>query len=60
VIIHKQGIPKEIQGVIERVDTVKPGVSIEIANYGSALATHVGMDALGIVIYEGQTGPELW
>ncbi|NOZ05143.1 MAG: DegV family protein [Chloroflexi bacterium] len=60
VIIHKQGIPKEIQGVIERVDAVKPGVPIEIANYGSALATHVGMDALGIVIYEGQTGPELW
>ncbi len=60
VIIHKQGIPKEIQGIIERVDAVKPGVPIEIANYGSALATHVGIDALGIVIYEGQTGPELW
>ncbi len=60
VIIHKQGAPKEIQGVIERVDAVKPGIPIEIANYGSALATHVGMDALGIVIYEGQTGPDLW
>lgn len=60
VIAHNETASIEIQGLIERVDAVKPGLPIEIAHYGPALATHVGMRALGIVVYEGSLEPEFW
>jgi DegV family protein with EDD domain len=60
IIVHNDTPPLEIQGLIERVEAVKPGLPIEIAHYGPSLATHVGTNALGIVIYEGPLEPELW
>jgi DegV family protein with EDD domain len=53
-IIHHGSSPDELQGLIERIESVRgDSVQINVAEYGPVLAAHIGPDALGIVVYEG-------
>lgn len=50
-ILHANG-ESEVRDLTLRIKEQLPKVEIESARYGPALATHVGPDAIGIVIFE--------
>ncbi len=52
VILHSH-TPDDVKLLIEQVDLMMPGLKISVDTYGPVAATHVGPDALGVVVYEG-------
>ncbi len=52
VILHST-TPDDVKLLIEQVDLMMPGLKITVDNYGPVAATHVGPDALGVVVFEG-------
>lgn len=55
-IIQRSNVPnKEACGLQERLEQSFPHLDFPIVQYGPDLATRVGPDAVGIVVYEGMT-----
>jgi DegV family protein with EDD domain len=52
VVLHSN-TPDDVTLLIEQVDLMMPGLKITVDTYGPVAATHVGPDALGVVVYEG-------
>jgi len=52
VILHGN-TPADVAALIEQTNLVLPNLNISVDHYGPVAATHVGTDALGIVVYEG-------
>jgi DegV family protein with EDD domain len=52
VILHGN-TPEDVTALIEQINLVVPNLDISVDHYGPATATHVGTDALGVVVYEG-------
>ena len=50
-ILHSEN-PSDVKELSERIREHLPSVPIEVAPYGPVLASHVGPDAFGIVIFE--------
>ena len=49
-----QGRPTpEVQELVMRLNEVFPEKEIELRTFGPVIATHIGPDSVGIVIYEG-------
>lgn len=53
VIVH-HAPPSEIQRLVTRVVTIVPQTKISEAAYGPALGTHLGPQAIGVAVYEGE------
>ncbi len=47
---------EETRLLMERMDIAFPGLEVPIVVYGPALASHLGVGALGVVVYEGGEG----
>ena len=52
MILHAN-TPNDVNTLIEQVNLVLPNLDISVDHYGPVTATHLGPDALGIVVYEG-------
>jgi fatty acid-binding protein DegV len=39
--------------LIERLEMVLPDIEFPIITYGPVLATHVGPNTMGVIVYEG-------
>jgi len=52
VVLHGN-TPLDVQVLIEQTNLVIPNLDISVDHYGPVTATHVGTDALGVVVYEG-------
>ncbi len=42
----------EVRELIDKIHEQMPGAQVDIAHYGPVLATHVGPEAIGVVIFE--------
>ena len=51
-VVHS-GNSSEVSELVARIQEDMPNQQIDVARYGPALATHVGPDAIGVVVYEG-------
>lgn len=52
VILHST-TPDDVSLLIEQINLVVPGLDIKVDYYGPVAATHLGPNALGVVVYEG-------
>lgn len=52
VVLHGN-TPEDVATLIEQTNLLIPNLDISIDHYGPVTATHVGTDALGVVVYEG-------
>jgi DegV family protein with EDD domain len=52
VVLHGN-TPLDVQMLIEQTGLVIPNLDISVDHYGPVTATHVGTDALGVIVYEG-------
>ena len=52
VILHST-TPEDVKVLIEQINLVLPNLDISVDNYGPVIATHLGPNALGVVVYEG-------
>ncbi len=52
VILHGE-TPEDVATLIEQINLVLPNMDIRIDHYGPVTATHVGPNALGVVVFEG-------
>ncbi|HEX9077041.1 MAG TPA: DegV family protein [Anaerolineae bacterium] len=52
VILHST-TPEDVNMLIEQINLVLPNLDISVDNYGPVMATHLGPNALGVVVYEG-------
>lgn len=52
IVLHGN-TPEDVAMLIEQTNLLMPNLDISIDHYGPAMATHVGTDALGVVVYEG-------
>jgi DegV family protein with EDD domain len=52
VILHGN-TPEDVSALIEQINLVVPNLDISVDHYGPVTATHVGTDALGVVVFEG-------
>jgi DegV family protein with EDD domain len=52
VILHST-TPDDVAALIEQINLVLPNMDIQVAHYGPVMATHLGPNALGVVVYEG-------
>ena len=52
VILHST-TPEDVKVLIEQINLVLPNLDISVDNYGPVMATHLGPNALGVVVYEG-------
>ena len=52
VVLHGN-TPLDVQMLVEQTNLVIPNLDISVDHYGPVTATHVGTDALGVVVYEG-------
>ncbi len=46
--------PEEIDLLRERIQSLFPDLEAQVLNYGPVLASHVGPDTLGIIVYESE------
>ncbi len=46
--------PEEIDLLRERIQALFPDLEAQVMNYGPVLASHVGPDTLGIIVYESE------
>jgi DegV family protein with EDD domain len=52
VILHSK-TPEDVNELIEQTNLVIPNLNISVDHYGPVTATHLGPNALGVVVYEG-------
>lgn len=52
VILHST-TPEDVNTLIEQINLVLPNLDISVDLYGPVMATHLGPNALGVVVYEG-------
>ncbi len=52
VILHST-TPEDVNLLIEQINLVLPNMNIKVEQYGPVTATHLGPNALGVVVYEG-------
>ena len=52
VILHSD-TPEDVNALIEQTDLIIPNLNISVDHYGPVTATHLGPNALGVVVYEG-------
>ncbi|MBI5301579.1 MAG: DegV family protein [Chloroflexi bacterium] len=52
IILHSN-TPEDVNLLIEQINLVLPNLDITVDHYGPVAATHVGPNALGVVVYEG-------
>jgi DegV family protein with EDD domain len=52
IILHGN-TPEDVAALIEQINLVVPNLDISVDHYGPVTATHVGTDALGVVVFEG-------
>jgi DegV family protein with EDD domain len=52
VVLHGN-TPQDVATLIEQTNLLMPNLDIAVDHYGPVTATHVGTDALGVVVYEG-------
>ena len=52
VILHST-TPEDVDLLIEQINLVLPNMNIKIDQYGPVTASHLGPNALGVVVYEG-------
>ncbi len=52
VILHST-TPEDVDLLIEQINLVLPNLNIKVDQYGPVTATHLGPNALGVVVYEG-------
>jgi DegV family protein with EDD domain len=52
VILHSN-TPEDVSALVEQVNLVLPTLDISVDHYGPVMATHLGPNALGVVVYEG-------
>lgn len=52
IILHSN-TPDDVNLLIEQINLVLPNLDISVDHYGPVTATHVGPDALGVVVFEG-------
>lgn len=52
VILHSTTL-EDVNMLIEQINLVLPNLDITVDNYGPIMATHLGPNALGVVVYEG-------
>ncbi len=52
VVLHGN-TPQDVATLIEQTNLLMPNLDISVDHYGPVAATHVGTDALGVVVYEG-------
>ncbi|MBI4788645.1 MAG: DegV family protein [Chloroflexi bacterium] len=52
VILHST-TPEDVATLIEQINLVLPNLDISVDYYGPVMATHLGPNALGVVVYEG-------
>ncbi len=52
VILHST-TPEDVTALIEQIKLVLPNLDISVDAYGPVMATHLGPNALGVVVYEG-------
>lgn len=52
VVLHGN-TPQDVATLIEQTNLLMPNLDISVDHYGPVTATHVGTDALGVVVYEG-------
>lgn len=52
VVLHGN-TPQDVATLIEQTNLLMPNLEISVDHYGPVAATHVGTDALGVVVYEG-------
>jgi len=52
VILHST-TPEDVNLLIEQINLVLPNMNITVDQYGPVTATHLGPNALGVVVYEG-------
>ena len=52
VILHST-TPEDVNALIEQTNLVVPNLNISVDHYGPVTATHLGPNALGVVVYEG-------
>jgi DegV family protein with EDD domain len=43
---------EETELIIERLNAAFPGIEIPVLSYGPVLASHIGMDTMGMIVYE--------
>ncbi|MDQ7029656.1 MAG: DegV family protein [Ardenticatenia bacterium] len=53
IVLHNQCDPGEIETLIGLIRDERPQVPIHTQHYRAALAAHIGVDAVGIVVSEG-------
>ncbi|MFQ6015545.1 MAG: DegV family protein [Anaerolineae bacterium] len=51
-IIHSDKRP-EVQELIQQIHMTYPEQEVDVSTYGPVLASHVGLDAMGVVVREG-------
>lgn len=47
---------EETKLLLERLDMMFPGIKVPLVVYGPTLASHLGAEALGVVVFEGEEG----
>lgn len=47
---------EETRLLLERMDMTFPGLEVPIVVYGPTLASHLGLGALGVIVFEGREG----
>ena len=52
VILHSTTL-EDVDMLIEQINLVLPNLDISVDYYGPVMATHLGPNALGVVVYEG-------
>lgn len=52
VVLHGN-TPEDVSTLIEQTNLLLPNLDISVDHYGPVTATHLGTDALGVVVYEG-------
>lgn len=52
IILHST-TPEDVSALIEQINLVLPNLDISVDLYGPVMATHLGPNALGVVVYEG-------
>ncbi len=52
IILHST-TPEDVNVLIEQINLVLPNMNIKVDQYGPVTATHLGPNALGVVVYEG-------
>ena len=52
VILHST-TPEDVALLIEQINLVLPNMNIKVEQYGPVIGTHLGPNALGVVVYEG-------